>query len=380
MTEHAEMETRHEARFPVDPTQPFELIVHVIDSEVTIRAADRRDALVNHDAPAHRAGMVIDAQGNRIAIRPDTRAGIQDDVDVNAIAGQIARAFRRGASRPSGLQGEARSFAGNGGWGDITIEIPRAMRGRVEIHTISGDMQIEEVTGEIALESMSGSARIRATRGDLSLRTASGDLTVESASGRLTTHSASGDVRISASELEQLTLQTASGDVHIGAALAGDGPFRAHTANGDIRLALQRPAVSNAEPAAILTFSTVSGDAHISPPFRAAGRGRWQTGAGDRGPRIEAATVSGDLSAEVAATDRAVSPPPSPTPPARSVAPGGSDAPEGAWREPASVSEAPGERPGNAERLAVLEAVERGELDIEEALRLLEPADVIASP
>jgi hypothetical protein len=62
------------------------------------------------------------------------------------------------------------------------------------------------------------------------------------------------------------------------------------------------------------------------------------------------------------------------------VAPGGSDAPEGAWREPASVSEAPGERPGNAERLAVLEAVERGELDIEEALRLLEPADVIASP
>jgi hypothetical protein len=36
--------------------------------------------------------------------------------------------------------------------------------------------------------------------------------------------------------------------------------------------------------------------------------------------------------------------------------------------------------PEDAERLAVLEAVERGEIDIEEALRRLEAADSIPSP
>lgn len=404
MREHADVGTRHEARFPVDPTQPIELVVHAIDGEVIVRATERPDALVSHDAPGRRGGMIIDAQGNRIELRPDTRAGvgwagIPDDVQLDAIAGQIARAFRRGAPWPSGFQGMARFFASNGGWGDITVEIPRVMTGRVEVRTVSGDMRIEEVTGEIALESMSGNARVARTRGDLSLQTASGDLTVEDASGRLTAHSASGDVRVSGSELGQLTLQTASGDLLIDAALAGDGPFRAQTASGDIRLTLQPPAGGGQEPAAILTFSTVSGDAHVSPPFRAIGRGRWQAGTSDRGARIEAATVSGDLSAECATTVRASAPSPSPTPwatpepptqPAMSGRPATEEesaAREETRQEPANISSAPDERSGdlaavrgNAQRLAVLEAVERGELDIEEALLRLEAADAAASP
>lgn len=407
MTEHTDAEGRREVRLPIDVTQPIDLIVHAFDSEIRVRAAERPDVLVSHDAPRHQGfsddRMTIDAQGNRIEIRPTARAdagwaGIPGDVDLDAVAGQIGRAFRRGASWASGFQEMARLFTGDQGWGEIVIEIPAAMRGRVEIHTTSGDMQIEAVAGEIALESMSGSARLRTARGDLSLRTASGNLTVENASGRLTAHSASGDVHISASALDGFTLQTASGDLLIDATLAGDGPFRAHTASGDIRLTLRQPATGE-EPPAILTFGTVSGAAHVSAPFRAIGPGRWQAGANERGPRIEAATVSGDLSAEVATADHASAPsqrpmpPAAPEPPAAQAmpaqpeAPGEPAAPEGTWAAPVSISGMAAKRAENppaarddAERLAVLEAVERGEIDIEEALARLEAADVITHP
>ena len=92
-------------------------------------------------------------------------------------------------------------------------------------------------------------------------------------------------------------IQTANGDILLDALLTGDGPFRAQTASGDVRLTLRRPTAGADEPAATLTFHTVSGDAHVTQPFRKTDRRLWQAGAGDRGPRIDVTTVSGDLAA-----------------------------------------------------------------------------------
>ena len=121
----------------------------------------------------------------------------------------------------------------------ITIDVPRAMTGRVEIHTASGDVRIEGVTGEIALNSMSGDVRVVRTSGELALQTASGDLLIEGASGRFTAHTASGDVRVISAQIDGFHVQTANGDILLDATLRGEGPFHAQTASGDVRLTLR---------------------------------------------------------------------------------------------------------------------------------------------
>jgi hypothetical protein len=239
------------------------------------------------------------------------------------------------------------------------------------------------------------------------LQTASGDLAIESASGRLTAQTASGDVNLTAVQTESFDIHTASGDILLDAMLTGDGPFRAQTASGDVRLTLRRPTAGGEEPAATLAFHTVSGDAHVAQPFRKTARRHWQVGSRDRGPHIDVTTVSGDLVAGLAAAPSASAPSSPPTSPAGDVppAPPAPPAPpspaivpaQSSPTEPTPLTMGRPRREGDvaatnvraeaaqsteqddAVRLAVLEAVERGEIDIEEALRRLEAADSILS-
>ena len=316
-------------------------------------------------------------------------------------SGRSRKAFRRGGSWASAKPGKVRVASGRHGGSDIVIEVPRAISGRFEIHTASGDLRIEDVTGEITLKTVSGDVRVVRTAGDLTLQTASGDLAIEGATGRLTAHTVSGDVRVTSAQSDGFQIQTANGDILLDALLAGDGPFHAQTASGDVRLTLRRPAADGEEPAATLAFQTVSGDAHVTPPFRKTDRRLWQAGPGDRrtahrghdrqrrslrrdcrgGERIRprpqpgcplgrcatraARTArAGSCARSAIATNRTGS-----TPvdwPRGEFAPAATDAgPEAA--QPAA--------PDDAARLAVLEAVERGEIDVEEALRRLEAAD-----
>jgi hypothetical protein len=149
----------------------------------------------------------------------------------------------------------------------------------------------------------------------------------------------------------------------------------------------------------------------VTPPFRKTARRLWQAGSGDAGPRIEVKTVSGDLSAGISATERPfvpaspapvgedlliappappapMAPPAPPAPPAPMAPPSpaaplsesrahdqiDADSPEAGMASPQPVAQ------GEAVRLAVLEAVERGEIDVEEALRRLEAVDSSTSP
>ena len=248
----ADTETGREDRIPVDLNQPIELSVHIPVGDVTVRATERTDVLISHDTPGtfgdlgdDESELMIEARNNRIEVRANSRAGtgwagIAGDVDLDAVVGQITRAFRRGGHWSSAKAGKARVAVGRHAWSDITIEVPQAITGRVQIHSASGDVRIEGVTGEIALNSMSGDVRAVRTSGDLALQTASGDLVVEGATGRLTAQTASGDVHVTSAQIEGFHLQTANGDILLDAQLTGDGPFRAQTASGDVRLTLRR--------------------------------------------------------------------------------------------------------------------------------------------
>jgi hypothetical protein len=417
------MDARREDRIPVDLNQPLVLSVHNPNGDVTVRAAERSDVLIGHvtsgysgDPGDEEIDLMIDAHHNRIEVRarphPGTGwAGISGDVDLDAVVGQITRAFRRGGARAAARPAKVR-VAGRHAWTDITIDVPRAITGQFVIRSASGDVRIEGVAGELALNTMSGDLRAIRTSGELALKTASGDLAIEGATGRLNAQTASGDVRVTSAQSEGFHVQTASGDILVDALLTGDGPYRAQTASGDVRLTLRRSAADGEDPAATIAFHTVSGDAHVTPPFRKAARRRWQAGSGDSGPHIDVTTVSGDLVAGIAAAETAFIPAATPTAPVDVVpaappttpTPPAPPAPVSAPEQPApppepaplTVSWPRGEvdraatdvGPAAAQatvqddavRLAVLEAVERGEIDVEEALRRLEAADPMSSP
>ena len=399
MIHYPEAESRRREQIAVDLSQPLELTIHSPSGDVSIRAVDRPDLLVGYDSDPDAGGsgaaeLTIEARGNQIEIRPHSRfdggwADLAGEIDVGNVIGQISRAFRFAGPFFSTKAGKASIGFGEHDWPDIAVEVPRLIGGRIEVHSANGDVHVEEFTGEIALNTMSGDLHVDRTGGNHTLQSANGDLRIEGASGRLIARAASGDVRVNSAQIDRFEIQTASGDILVDATLAGDGPFRAQTASGDVRLTVRRPAVRGAEPAATLTFLSVSGEAHVATPFRQAGRGRWQSGAGERGPQIDITTVSGDLNAAIAATESAVAAgsgrtpyqddmPPAPSMP---VAPADGSQRE---REPVNTDARPDAArptaPDSAERLAVLEAVERGEIDVEEALRRLDVADASVNP
>src|SRR5215207_3658510 len=329
----ADNETGREDRIPVDLNQPIELSVHIPVGDVTVRATQRTDLLISHDTPDtlgdlgdDESKLMIEVRNNRIDVRANSRAGtgwagIAGDVDLDAVVGQITRAFRRGGHWSSAKAGKARVALGRHAWSDITIEVPQAISGRVQVHSASGDVRIEGVTGEIALNSMSGDVRAFRTSGDLALQTASGDLVVEGTTGRLTAQTASGDVHVTSAQIEGCHLQTANGDILLDALVNGAGPFHAQTASGDVRLTLRRSAPDGEEPAVTLAYQTVSGDAHVTQPFRKTGRRLWQAGSGDSGPHVDVTTVSGDLTVGLAPAPSGFAPASSPTSPANAVPP-----------------------------------------------------------
>jgi hypothetical protein len=251
---------------------------------------------------------------------------------------------------------------------------------------------IEGVSGDIALNVMSGDLRAVQTEGSLTVQSASGDVLVEAATGRFTAHAASGDIHVASAHLDAFQIQTASGDVHVETTLTGEGPFRAQTANGDVHLSLRRAAASGEAPAASLAYQTDSGDAHVSVPFRKTGRRQWRSGPETGGPHIDVRTVNGDLTAQIAAAEPASAPAPSPAifavdaplPPEPPQSPAPLTGPRDfAGADVARAADLDATLPaasGKPDRLAVLAAVERGEIDVEEALRQLDGEEASATP
>ena len=186
------------------------------------------------------------------------------------------------------------------------------------------------------------------------------------------------------------------------------------TASGDVHFTLEQPERSGAT----VTFRTVAGSSNVDDPFRRVAPRRWQLGNGD-GPQIEVTTVSGDLHVDASFSSRLLNgksvaryaemvpvPPAPPTPPAAPASPAPPSTPEMpsaprvsaappvftsddllAFAPPApdesdfldstadEEAPAPQRTPEEAARIALLEAVARGELDIEEALRRLDAGD-----
>jgi hypothetical protein len=198
------------------------------------------------------------------------------------------------------------------------------LRGNQHFKTVSGDLVLTDVAGELGLHSVSGDATVRAVA----------ELALEAGS-------VSGDLSIVAPRLSRLHANTVSGDLEIEAELAGGGePHRIETVSGDFTLGL----VGSLN----LEVRGLSTDVRCDLPHRSEGsRDRRRYLIGDGGPQLLFSSMSGDVSVRAAR---------------RLPAAGLAQPPEPLIPPPAPD-----------ERLAILRALERGELNVDEALRRLGP-------
>lgn len=201
---------------------------------------------------------------------------------------------------------------------DVTVI---GLRGEQELKTVSGDLVLSDLGGSLAVTGVSSDVSIRAEE-PMSLRA----------------NTVSGDLSAIAPRFEDARVVTVSGDIELEGDLGTRVAHRFETVSGDLSLGVVGGVT--------LEVRGLSSDVDVSVAHRSEGsRDRRRYVIGDGAAQVQFSSMSGDVS--VHAARRVAAPPSSP-----------------AGRPPAA-------RMTEDEQLAVLRALERGDIDVDEASRRL---------
>lgn len=305
-------------------------------------------------------GWLRGSFGNlRVAI--EIRAPRRSDVEADGASANVQLEHLTGTIR-------ARTASG-----DVRVA---DLGGEIAIQTASGDVGAHALDGAVRINSASGDVKVERAARDLEIQTASGDIILDGITGALSVGSASGDCAARASALSSCHAKTASGDLTIATALAPDGDYDFQTVSGDLALFVPE------ETRATVTIKTVSGDLSTALPSTNDGGKRNRTlSINGGGVPVRVKTVSGDCTiraareqlpslptpaARPAPSARPAMPAAPPTPPMPSLPP--SVAAAAAAGILAAPTQGEPQEDSMSETLDVLQAVERGELSIDEAM------------
>jgi hypothetical protein len=267
------------------------------------------------------------------------------------------------------------SFAAFAGWFarrngvDFQVTVPRAAR--VTINTVSADVRTAMLAGEQTYKTVSGDVELAVDGGRLRVSSVSGDVQLRSSQPvEFSVNTTSGDVRVRGAQLSGFDARTVSGDIDVDGGLVAGPLHSAETVSGDLSLAstggvtvdIRRGLDFGGGPrtlvagdgSAQLRFRTLSGDVHVAgaqrvPQDKQQHRDRYER-ARERMER-HAAKRAGRFAVRVARFEDD-----SPT-----------EYTEGAPEPPVQV-------PPDKDQLEVLRALERGEIDVDEAARRLQEA------
>lgn len=237
---------------------------------------------------------------------------------------------------------------------DLEIDVP-----------IGAAVTAEGASSDIAAHGLHGDQRYRTASGDLRLDDVRGSITAEAVSGdveiatggaaSILARTVSGELSIRAGTLAALRVTTTSGDVHVAGRFAGPGPFGIETVSGDV-------VIAPADGLRVLA-TTVAGDVRSDVPSRQEGpRSQRSLVIGDGDATLSFRSMSGDLRVV-----RAI--------PLMSPAASGSPT-----AEVRAATVTPAIDDLERARLEVLRALERGDIDIDEASRRLEALDEPSHP
>ena len=234
---------------------------------------------------------------------------------------------------------------------DFTASVPPDTDLKASV--VSSGLVVTGLSGIVDLNGVSGNIELADLSGPLKIKTVSGDVSAARVTGNLNVDAVSGDVRLHDSQLGSAEVKTVSGDVHLQTPL-GAGPYQFNTVSGDVRLVTQPDAACTAE------LSTISGRIVAAMPQTARRlRGASQTlDIQGGGVRVYLRSVSGDLIMGTEAEITAQAAPDAPEAPIPPAAP------------PAPIPPTP---PAPSLTTAeVLEKIERGEMSVEEGLKLIQ--------
>jgi hypothetical protein len=221
----------------------------------------------------------------------------------------------------------------------LDVEAPRGCELRVE--TVSGDLVVEGMAGDQRYTTVSGDQYLTELGGSVRIGTVSGDATLRAqAEIELRAETVSGDLSVIAPRLEELRVSTVSGDLEVEGELAPKGEHRIESVSGDLRFGLVGSA----------TFDVrgISTDIHADMAHRIEGRlDRRRIIIGSGQPTVVFSSMSGDI---------AVRHP-------RRV--------ERRSDETTPSSAEAAENAASSASIDVLRALERGEIDVDEATRRL---------
>lgn len=298
------------------------------------------------------------APGNeaRVRVEFDIRAG--DEAEADAIFDR--EQFRVAAGRQSleviepkrtqtGIGAIARLLGG--GTGRIGARIVAELPGEAHVTYagVSAELTASGLIGPQAYTTVSGDAVLNDAAGHIRISSVSGDVSLRGVGPvALRANTVSGDISAFAPVLEQTRIVTVSGDIELEGDLDERGEHRFETVSGDLTLGVVGGLT--------LEVRGLSTDVDVSLPHRTEGsRDRRRYVVGEGRPAVLFSSMSGDVSVGSARRfDAPVRPPAAPAPPAP---------------PPPALPE--------SEQLAILRALEAGEIDVDEASRRLagEPSD-----
>jgi hypothetical protein len=242
---------------------------------------------------------------------------------------------------------------------ELEVEVPHGAT--VSVESASADLDVADLDGAKQFRTASGDVRLRRLVGPLEVQTVSGDIDLEGqAPVDLALRSVTGDVRVRVPRLRRLDMTTTSGDFLLDAELAGDGPFALRSISGDVTIVGRSGFRVEAE--------SITGDLSSElPGKRESMPGRRVMIVGKPGPTVAFRSVSGDLRV-VQSRDAAV--PQVPDAPRTPAAPEPPTPPMPASAPAADI---------DAARLDILRELERGDISVAEATERLGRLDEVLS-
>lgn len=171
---------------------------------------------------------------------------------------------------------------------DYEVHVPKECS--LKVRGVSNSAIIEGISGELDISTVSGDIDCRSLAGQLKIKTVSGDVRGEAICGSARLNAVSGDISLKNSDFQALRGKTVSGDLVIETPL-GDGPYDFNSVSGDIKLDI------SPEDGANVSSSSISGDVRTSLPFSltSQSRNRRRIEIKGGGVEINHGSVSGDL-------------------------------------------------------------------------------------
>jgi hypothetical protein len=267
---------------------------------------------------------------------------------------------------------------------DVVLEIPWGATVRLE--TVNGTIEAVAMVGEQKYRAVSGEIHLWNVAGSVDAGTLSGSIWLDGGGDiRIRANTVSGSIRVRAARIHGMVLSTTSGAIAVTGALDPAGDHRAESISGSVELS---PLSGVTAELRSISGSLVSDVASRTD----GGRGFWRSVVGDGKATFRASSTSGGLRITAAVPGAAASgspwrsapvPPVAPEPPIQPTPPAPASSWDPAPAEPDATFETapagsaepevvPAPDGSSEEELSVLRALERGEIDVDQATERLE--------